>query len=761
MEASVSGLAGALNAYGQDVSQVNRLASQFNETINLGTLRGEDLARSYGTIATLGKTLGVSQAELLASIAALTNAGVPQAQAFTQVRGALTGLVKPTDALTKVMRENGFANAEQLLAAREWGGALKFLQEQTDGTTAGTAELFANQRGLLGVLSLGRTNADFYAEALERIDGVASSLNKDRAMQILATDAEQLTAKFNTLRNGLIPLGDGLVTFANTGLDSAGVLRDYSAGVLQFTGDLIRGKPAIDQFGNAWQNLQALFGKDLTIGESGGKIISEIEARQSQLAIIARRHEDDERTQNARLNQLGAERNQIKFKELDNFRDVNRDLQTEAQTAANKLIAAEKSKLGRLKQQIDATQNIIKSAPGRIQAITDRQEQRNFDTQTGDLAPAQESLAIFQRAQQQAAQAEAAIVRALRTGSEDDANRARSLFETAQATGEEAQQLSASAGDRRGALFAARELEAITTRQVAAERSLAASAKSRLPTLEQEQKAQQSKLDLITKATKELIKNSSLFDKQGEQLGPDELAKQESARQRAFAQLRTQGVSEDQIVDLQFRTDTSLEGLASKIQQTLSNIDAQPLQIAGTVISASVEPANAIANAYERAARASAQIQPVSIPGTIDPGPNAGPPAVPQAFGGLVRGFSDGGFVSRFDKDVKHFETGGFVPKYLDAGGFAARGTDTVPAMLTPGEFVVNRDSTSKFFSQIKAINAGHDPTPRGPAIDQSQHNIGDVSFNISGAQGPQATGREIIQMIRREQRRGSGNSLR
>lgn len=36
---------------------------------------------------------------------------------------------------------------------------------------------------------------------------------------------------------------------------------------------------------------------------------------------------------------------------------------------------------------------------------------------------------------------------------------------------------------------------------------------------------------------------------------------------------------------------------------------------------------------------------------------------------------------------------GGIVPQYLAAGGFAARGTDTVPAMLTPGELVVPRDT--------------------------------------------------------------------
>ena len=52
---------------------------------------------------------------------------------------------------------------------------------------------------------------------------------------------------------------------------------------------------------------------------------------------------------------------------------------------------------------------------------------------------------------------------------------------------------------------------------------------------------------------------------------------------------------------------------------------------------------------------------------------------------------------------------GGVV--YASAGqsiNFQSRGTDTVPAMLTPGEFVVNRQSSSKNLPILQAINSGH-----------------------------------------------------
>ena len=56
------------------------------------------------------------------------------------------------------------------------------------------------------------------------------------------------------------------------------------------------------------------------------------------------------------------------------------------------------------------------------------------------------------------------------------------------------------------------------------------------------------------------------------------------------------------------------------------------------------------------------------------------------------------------------YNKGGKVsPKYLANGGqlvnFAPKGTDTVPAMLTPGEFVVNRAAAQKNLPLLNAIN--------------------------------------------------------
>lgn len=91
------------------------------------------------------------------------------------------------------------------------------------------------------------------------------------------------------------------------------------------------------------------------------------------------------------------------------------------------------------------------------------------------------------------------------------------------------------------------------------------------------------------------------------------------------------------------------------------------------------------------------------------------------------------------------------------AGGFA-RGTDTIPAMLSPGEFVVNARASRQFASQLIAMNAGVTPTYRqeGGPITNNTVNVGDI--NVNGTANPDDTARRVVSQLRREFRRGTAS---
>lgn len=93
---------------------------------------------------------------------------------------------------------------------------------------------------------------------------------------------------------------------------------------------------------------------------------------------------------------------------------------------------------------------------------------------------------------------------------------------------------------------------------------------------------------------------------------------------------------------------------------------------------------------------------------------------------------------------------GAYFGGFFNNGGFT-RGMDTIPAMLSAGESVINARSTARFFSQIQAMNAGQDPVFRneGGAVTK----IGDIHVNVNNTSGS-VDGRQIAQALERELRR-------
>jgi hypothetical protein len=107
------------------------------------------------------------------------------------------------------------------------------------------------------------------------------------------------------------------------------------------------------------------------------------------------------------------------------------------------------------------------------------------------------------------------------------------------------------------------------------------------------------------------------------------------------------------------------------------------------------------------------------------------------AMGGLMRRLALGGLARHFDR-----------------GGFARRGTDVIPAMLAPGEFVMSAQATRRFYSQLVAMNAGIAPSFRSRGGLSTSVTVGDIYINEAAE--PRQTAREVISRIKRELRRGT-----
>ena len=80
--------------------------------------------------------------------------------------------------------------------------------------------------------------------------------------------------------------------------------------------------------------------------------------------------------------------------------------------------------------------------------------------------------------------------------------------------------------------------------------------------------------------------------------------------------------------------------------------------------------------------------------------------------------------------------SGGMVPQYFASGGYS-RGTDTVPAMLTPGEFVVKKFAVNKFgINNLNDINNGSFKPSSLASVNNNSHSVYNygVSVNVSNS---------------------------
>ena len=81
-------------------------------------------------------------------------------------------------------------------------------------------------------------------------------------------------------------------------------------------------------------------------------------------------------------------------------------------------------------------------------------------------------------------------------------------------------------------------------------------------------------------------------------------------------------------------------------------------------------------------------------------------------------------------------------------------GSDTIPAMLSPGEFVVNAASTRRFYSQLVNMNSVGRFASGGPVGNHV--NVGDVNVSMHSSGNETVDVVRIGKLLQREIRRGT-----
>lgn len=658
-------LSSILNGFGKDTAEVSDIASKAFKATDLGVLTVGQLEHSIGRVIPVAKLLGVSMEEVFAAFSTLTRNGVNPSEAATQIGGAMTALLKPTDAMKAALAQLRVEGSQSLVASKGFGSALESIISTTDGSAESISKLFTNVRGLNGAIKLGSQNLADFRSDLAQIKGVSPDLSRQQAGVISSVDGQRVAREINKIKNAVT------VDFGQSILKSTVALSDFVGGADNVTAAMAAMGPAAL---GAAAGIAALTARSKLGVVEGSLLYGTLGKVSLALVALGAAATGGELIGNALSKNLFGDfqkRAEENIASLQRFKDLQQSLVSKhSQTRDDQLKSA-----------------IASGEPIDLAAVS-KAANRPVTKQSQVPLALQEAsgrAAVFEQIIASANTSQAQIAKLQ--------NEIRSLDTQ-----------SAGALGTLGKLFSGfdtgnveKEIQNIRDEIL----RLGSSAKISDDDLSRLEKRSQALQNLAgaTPATK---------------IGFSAEAESSAGaiqRLRTIQQLQKQNPGLDQ----------AKQGLA-EINAAFSTLPIASFNELQRALGGGAISSEAIAGNLERAAaaaRLAAQAQ--------SAGHGAGGEGLWR--GGKPRYFADGGPV----------------------------GSDRIPAWLSAGESVNTRAATSKFYSQISAMNAGHAPTA-ATAVGDTNVSFGDI--NVSGGQTNGQTASVITSALRREFRRGASRPL-
>ena len=265
-----------LNSFGAAAGDVENVADILFATIKAGKTTAAELAASFGQVAPVAASAGVSLEETAAAVATLTASGLNTAEAMTALKATLVGIIQPSGPAAKALAGIGIS-AESL---RDVGlsDAIARVREAVESGNGAITDFFPNVRALVGVATLAGEGFDKFNRSLvetSNATGAAAEAFGKTASDIsfqFSTLRQTLTDTFRTIGEALTPVAEALIVtfsnFATSTRDEVTVL----ARVIETRMD---------------QAAASILGFDRTVNSSGGAISIALKALNSVLKELA------------------------------------------------------------------------------------------------------------------------------------------------------------------------------------------------------------------------------------------------------------------------------------------------------------------------------------------------------------------------------------------------------------------------------------------------------------------------------------------
>lgn len=212
-----AGMKGYNSVNERTAQKISDLAFQ---TQKLGVTTFPEMAKSMQPLFPLSSSLNISYEELFGSMATLTGVTGNTSEVSTQLKAVFSNLLKPTEAMSDLMEEYGYANGAAMIESEGLSGVLKILQDATGGQADQLAQLFSSTEALTAMTALTGTQFDTFNDKLGQMSEAAGAT--DSALEkVSSTAGDQVRTSLNELKNTGEELGETLLEGLNPIIDQA------------------------------------------------------------------------------------------------------------------------------------------------------------------------------------------------------------------------------------------------------------------------------------------------------------------------------------------------------------------------------------------------------------------------------------------------------------------------------------------------------------------------------------------------------------
>jgi TP901 family phage tail tape measure protein len=194
----IKGLTKVMAGYGGEIKSVTEASDLLFAIEKEGQTSFQELIPVIGGLAKVSADLDVESKEMAASLALITQTAGNTEEAATQYRAIMIGLMKPTEAMKATIKGMGYESAQAAIQQIGLAKTLKGLTATTGGSAEKMAELFANQRALIGVSALAANNFETLNEKT-----IAMSEGAGMTEKAFADWSDTLVALWGTAKNSL------------------------------------------------------------------------------------------------------------------------------------------------------------------------------------------------------------------------------------------------------------------------------------------------------------------------------------------------------------------------------------------------------------------------------------------------------------------------------------------------------------------------------------------------------------------------------